>query len=198
MAHDQRPQKTRRLILASESPRRRRLLKTFGIPFRVITPHVAERHPRGATATRIVAANAQRKADDVARRFSRGVVLAADTIVVLDGKIFGKPRHRAQALRMLRALSGRVHRVYTGVCVVDVDRHRRWTDVARTRVRMRRLSSAEITQLSRSGRHLDKAGAYAVQDLETLLIDTVRGSLSNVIGLPLDIVGKRLAQCGLS
>ncbi len=194
MAHDQRPQKTRPLILASVSPRRRMLLKTFGIPFRVAKPRVSETHPRRASPARIVTANAQRKADDVARRFSRGVVLAADTIVVLEGRVFGKPKHRAQARQMLRRLSGRTHRVYTGVCTIDVDRHRRWTDVAMTRVRMRRLSDAE---LARAAHHLDKAGAYAVQDLESLLIDAVHGSLSNVIGLPLEVVATRLRQCGL-
>ena len=188
--------RARPLILASASPRRRALLKTFGVPFRVVVPRVTERHSRGMSPARIVAANARRKADAVARSISRGVVIGADTIVVLGGRIFGKPADLAHARRMLARLSGKTHRVYTGVCVIDADRRHRWNDVVMSRVRMRRFSSSEIARLCRSKRHLDKAGAYAVQDLDTLLIDTVHGSLSNVIGLPLHVVAKRLKQCG--
>ena len=141
--------------------------------------------------------NARLKAEWAATRLTRGVVLAADTVVVLGRRIFGKPSNRAVAVRMLQHLSGRTHRVYTGVCVVDVDKHRTTLDVAVTRVRMRRLSPTDIEAYLRRAKPWDKAGAYAVQEAGGMLIDKMNGSFSNVVGLPLDVVEKRLRRCGV-
>ena len=188
----------RSLILASISPRRRRLLAVFGVPFRVREPRgVVERHDPRVSPRRIVAHNARLKADVVARRLSRGVVIAADTLVVLGREHFGKPSDAAHAARMLRRLSGRTHRVYTGVCVRDVDRGRVVVDVAVSRVTLRRLRAPEIARYVRSRQAHDKAGSYAIQDLRSLIVDRISGSLSNVIGLPLDVVERRLRQCGV-
>lgn len=202
MAHDHRPQTAslrvvRPLILASASPRRRALLKALGLSYRLLVPRVRERYAaRHPQPQQLVRENARLKATWAARRCAHGVVLAADTLVVAGRRIFGKPANRAAAVRMLRTLSGRTHRVYTGVCVVDVDRARTTLDVAVTRVRMRRLSQADIEAYVRRARPWDKAGAYAVQEAGEMLIDSMNGSLSNVVGLPLDVVERRLRQCG--
>ena len=201
MAHGHRPQTTpvkslRSIILASASPRRRVLFKTFGLAYRVITPRVKERHEDYGHPRRLVAHNARLKARAVARKVRRGVIVSADTIVVHDGRVFGKPSGVAQARAMLQTLGGRTHRVYTGVCVLDVERRRCWVDVEVTRVRLRRLSSTQIDAYLRRVNPWDKAGAYAVQDVSGLLIDRIDGSLSNVVGLPLHVVERRLRQCG--
>ena len=186
-----------RLVLASASPRRRALLHALGASHRVIVPRVDEAaaHPRSIRA--LVSHNARLKARAIAARVRDAVVLAADTVVALDGRVFGKPRDRADARRMLRALSGRTHRVYSGVCIIDGRNRRQWTDVRVSRVTFRRLSPADIDRYLDEARPWDKAGAYAVQDARTLIVDRIAGSLSNVIGLPLDVVERRLRQCGV-
>jgi len=185
-------------MLASASPRRRALLKALGLSYRVCVPRVRERSAaRHAHPQQLVRENARLKAAAAAGHLRRGVVLAADTLVVLGTRIFGKPSTRAAAQRMLQRLSGRTHRVYTAVCIVDVDRRRTTLDVAVTRVHMRRLSRTDIDAYLRRAQPWDKAGAYAVQDAGEMLIDRLHGSLSNVVGLPLDVVERRLRQCGV-
>ena len=203
MAHGQRPQKTSRrraptLILASASPRRRLLLRALGLSYRVVEPRVEEHADGFRSPAAMVRHNASLKADAVAARRRRGLILAADTVVALGGRIFGKPRDPAEAASMLRRLGGRTHRVYTGVCVLDLARRRRFLDVAVSRVRLRRLTNRQIAAYLAHHRPWDKAGAYAVQDVERLIIDEVHGSLSNVIGLPMAIVQRRLRQCGVA
>ncbi len=185
------------LVLASASPRRRALLHALGVSYRVMVPRVDEAgsHPHSIRA--LVTHNARLKARAVAGRVPGAIVLAADTVVALDGRVFGKPRDRADARRMLRALSGRTHRVYSGVCIIDARNRRRWTDVRVSRVTFRRLSPTNIDRYLDEAKPWDKAGAYAVQDARTLIVDRITGSLSNVIGLPLDVVERRLRQCGI-
>ena len=203
MAHGYRAQasrvtRARPLILASASPRRRALLKALGLSYRILVPRVREcSAARHAHPQQLVRQNARLKAAAAAKQVRRGVVLAADTLVVLGARIFGKPANRAAAQRMLQCLSGRTHRVYTAVCLVDVERQRITCDVAITRVHMRRLSHLEIAAYLRRAQPWDKAGAYAVQDAGEMLIDRLHGSLSNVVGLPLDVVEHRLRQCGV-
>lgn len=134
----------RPVVLATASPRRHRLFRTLGIPFRIVVPNVREAHHAGRRPQEVVQCNARLKAQAAARRMGRGVVVAADTLVVCRGRTFGKPRDARQAARMLAALSGKTHRVYTAVCVTDVDRRRACVDVAATDVTMRRLSPAFI------------------------------------------------------
>ena len=172
-------------------------MDALGLSYRILVPRVRERQPSRHRPQALVQLNARLKAEWAAARLTHGVVLAADTVVVLGRRIFGKPAGRAMAVRMLRALSGKTHRVYTGVCVVDVDKRRTTLDVSVTRVRMRRLSPADINAYVRRAKPWDKAGAYAVQDAGEMLIDRLHGSLSNVVGLPLDVVEKRLRRCGL-
>ncbi len=192
------PARSRPLVLASASPRRHALLKAFGLPFRVVVSDAQERDAYVSPST-LVRHNAVLKAEAVARTLRSGVVIGADTVVTVPNAshCLGKPKDARDALRMVKLLSGRTHRVYTCVCTLDVDRRRRWVNVAMTRVTMRALSQAEMRRYVATRAHWDKAGAYAVQDLEHLLIDRIDGSLSNVIGLPLDVVERHLKAAGI-
>jgi septum formation protein len=181
------------LILASRSPRRRALLRGAGIPFRVVPPETEDdvaRHRRGPYAG-LVREAALAKACDVARS-RRGLVLAADTIVVCAAKVLGKPADEAEARRMLRQLSGRRHSVYTGVALVQGGR--RLVGYERTEVEFRRLSEEDIGRYLATGEPMDKAGAYAIQGLGAALIGAIRGCYTNVIGLPLPKVMAMLSE----
>ncbi len=173
-------------------------MRALGLTCRVIEPRIEEVADGFLTPTSLVRHNAALKADAVAARCSSGVVIAADTVVALGARIFGKPRNPSDAARMLQALGGRTHRVYTGVCILDLARHRRSLDVAVSRVRLRRLTPRQIAAYLAHHRPWDKAGAYAVQDVERLIIDEVHGSLFNVIALPLELLQRRLRQFGVS
>ena len=184
----------RPLILASASPRRRELLRGLGVPFRVVpsraSEETVERQPR-----RLVLELALRKAESVASRRKGALVLGADTIVWCAGHILQKPADRDEARRILARLNGRWHRVYTGVALVDAGSGRSWSAVAVSRVKARRLPAAQLDRMA--GNHMDKAGAYAVQDSNDPFIETVRGPFDNVVGLPLDTVRrlfKRMAR----
>ncbi len=186
-----------RMILASESPRRRELLAGVGVPFRVVPSGVDEIPRPGESPSRFVRRAALDKGEAVAARHPSSFVLAADTIVVADGRILGKPRDRAEAKRMLSRLSGREHRVYTAICLLCRERGFRDLGTEVTRVRFRPLTAAEIAAYARTGECDDKAGAYAAQGAGMLLIDRVVGSFSNVVGLPMTRVVAMLARARL-
>ena len=182
------------LILASASPRRRELLALTGLPFTVDAPDVDEScdlAPRAA-----VRELSRRKALTAAALHPGQVILAADTLVAVDEKALGKPRDAEDAFRMLHSLSGRWHQVYTGVSVVDAEGNlHSETDV--TDVHFEVLSDEAIRRYIASGEPMDKAGAYAVQGIAGLWIDELRGSHTNVIGLPMALTRRLLEDCGL-
>ena len=188
---------TARLILASESPRRRELLAAVGVPFRVIPSGVDETPRRGEPPSRFVRRAALDKAESVASLHPSSFVLSADTIVVADGRILGKPSDRAEARRMLSRLAGREHKVYTAVCLLADGHGYRDLGTEVTRVRFRPLTAAEIAAYARTGECDDKAGAYAAQGAGMLLIDRVVGSFTNVVGLPMTRVVAMLARARL-
>jgi len=181
-----------RLILASGSPRRRELLQRMGYDFAVVSPDVDEsvdEPPRQA-----VAILARRKALAAAEGRTEGVVLAADTLVSLDGHSLGKPRDGAEARAMLKALSGREHEVFTGVCLVDCKTGRQAVHVERTGVRFRVLTDGEIDSYVASGDPLDKAGAYGIQGGAGAFVEEISGSYENVMGLPVGSAGLLLKK----
>ena len=181
------------LILASQSPRRRELLRAAGIAFRVVVPDVEEDWrgaPRGRYAD-LVRRAALAKASEVAGR-ERGLVLGADTVVVCEGEILGKPADEGDARRMLRKLSGRRHGVYTGVALVKGSR--RLVGYERTEVAFRELSKKQIDWYVSTGEPMDKAGSYAIQGTGAALVRAVRGCYTNVIGLPLPKVFDLLGE----
>ncbi len=171
-----------RIILASQSPRRREILQLMEIPFEVIESHVEEVPPAGATPVELVKALAEQKARAVFALHPNACVIGADTVVDLDGRVLGKPHTPERAREYLHLLQGRSHIVYTGICVLTPGR----TDVrsARTDVTFRPMSDAEIDWYVDTGDPLDKAGSYGVQGPASLFVDHLEGNYFNIIGMP--------------
>ncbi len=185
------------LILASSSPRRRELLGRFGMDFTVKVPDVDESILPNEDPVAHVRRLAQAKAAKVAEEEEEGLVVGADTIVVLDGEIIGKPEDREDAIRMLSALAGRTHRVYSGVAVTALPSGATRTVVVCSRVTMAAIGESEIRRYVDGGEPLDKAGAYAVQGEGKRYVTAVRGSFTNVVGLPLQALHRFLRHFGL-
>ena len=185
------------LILASSSPRRSALLRVVGIPFRVVPSRVEEIPAPGESPRRFVRRASREKGEEVAARNPDSFVLAADTIVIVSGRILGKPKDPVDGARMLRLLAGREHRVLTAVCLLRASDGYRDEAVEMTRVRFRVLSRQEIAAYLRTGETGDKAGAYAAQGAGNLLIDRIGGSYTNVVGLPMTRVVEMLLRAKL-
>ena len=192
-----------RLVLASSSPRRRALLERDGYRFSVHVPQVEEKLEPGEPAASAAKRLALEKARAVADRADRGAcVLAADTLVVLDDEILGKPVDRDDACRMLLRLAGRTHEVVTGYALIQSDaaaepRGAAQQGVVRSRVRMRAISEAEARAYAETGEPLDKAGGYALQGEAGRFVEQVDGSRDNVIGLPLAEIAPLLERLGV-
>lgn len=180
------------LILASGSPRRRELLKYITSDFSVVTQPTDESFPMGGSPCRGAELLALRKARAVATEHPHDIVVGADTIVVLGGKIFGKPRDTADAQQMLEALSGREHTVYTGVAVLSPRGETVFSQG--TQVRFRSLSREEMEAYVATGEPMDKAGAYGIQGKGALLVEGITGDFYNVMGLPVCQLGMVLSQ----
>jgi len=183
------------LILASQSPRRQALLAALGVAFTVDAADVDETPLPGEAPDALVCRLCRAKAQAVAMRQPRAVVLAADTLVALDGRLLGKPADPAEATEMLTALRDRTHQVYTAVCVAHAgEQHAR---LAISHVTMRPYSDAEIAAYVASGDPLDKAGAYAIQHPLFLPVAGWTGCYTSIMGLPLWLVTEMLAQVGI-
>ena len=187
------------LVLASGSPRRREILESAGLEFEVVVPDVPEGPPFAVERpAKYVQRMARDKASAVSSRLGRGVVLGADTVVVLEGEILGKPESASQAEEMLRRLRGRDHGVTTGLAVVDSETGRVEMAAAASTVHMRRYDDDEIAAYVASGEPFDKAGAYAVQDTHFRPADRVEGCYLNVVGLPLCETAELLFRVGVA
>ena len=177
---------TKRLVLASRSPRRLGLLRQIGMDPEVIPCDVPEDFDPARTPAENARALALMKARAVARTLPDATVIGADTIVVIDTVMLGKPSNRAEAIRMLEMLSGRTHVVYTGIAVIDRPSDRWVAEVEATRVTFRPMSRQEIEEYVDSGSPMDKAGAYGIQDdYGAVFVSRVEGCFYNVVGLPL-------------
>ncbi|HJY84013.1 MAG TPA: Maf family protein [Candidatus Binatia bacterium] len=188
---------TPRLILASASPRRRELLQKIGVAFAVVPSDTREAVQPGELPQEYALRVASEKVLDVARKQPGAWVLGADTIVEIDGEVFGKPRDAADGQRMLHQLSGRAHRVVTAFVLCDGKGQVRARQVVTSRVTFKPLSDAQIREYLATGEPFDKAGAYAVQGLGAALVQCVEGSYTNVVGLPMDEVQAALCAAGL-
>lgn len=186
-----------KFILASASPRRRELLASIGLDFDVEPSNVPEVHREGEAPEEYVARLSREKADALARRHPARWVIAADTTVLLGDELLEKPADAADAARMLAAIAGRTHVVYTGVTLDRRDNDYRETRVAESEVRMLPLTSQDIEWYIRTGEPLDKAGAYAVQGVGAMFIDSIHGSYTNVVGLPLATLFQMLRRAGI-
>ena len=185
------------IILASNSPRRKDLLRQIGVDFSIDPADVDERalpnEPPEGYAVRV----ALDKARVAAARAGAGIVIAADTVVVLDHEVLGKPADARDAERMLMMLSGKEHRVITGLAVMDAATGKTLTSTSITRVWFRSLAQHEIAAYVSSGEPLDKAGAYGIQERGALLVEKIDGCYFNVVGLPLSLLGDLLRDFGI-
>ncbi|MCK4548145.1 MAG: septum formation protein Maf [Candidatus Eisenbacteria sp.] len=177
-----------KLILASSSPRRRVLLESVGALAEVRIPGIAESIEVTECPDELARRLSRAKAEPVADGLSRGIVLGADTLVVLDGELMGKPRSRDEARSMLTRLGGRTHQVVTGITLVDAETGRSVSAHATTDVTFRPISEAEINAYLETGEPFDKAGAYGAQGRAGLFISSVNGCFYNVVGLPLALL----------
>ena len=187
------------IVLASASPRRRELLSQVGIPFEVVPGDIDEENTElSGTPGQKAEQLAHMKAANVASRLESGLVLGADTIVVCDDEIFGKPADEEDARRMLMKLGGREHQVITGIALVDASSGKARTAHEITTVRFSELTGREIDVYIASGEPFDKAGAYAIQGRAAIFVESLDGCYSNVVGLPLRRLYCLLRDFGVS
>ncbi len=183
------------LVLASKSPRRQELLAGLGLEFEVYPSRLAEPPAQGQQPEDYVSLLAGLKARSVASLFPHAGIIAADTVVVCEGKILGKPRDKNEARAMLQRLSGRTHKVFTGYTILY--QKQLCTRSVGTEVLFKKLKAVEIEAYLATGEPMDKAGAYAIQGIASYMIREVRGSVTNVIGLPLSELVEDLLRLGL-
>ena len=181
------------LILASQSPRRKELLGFITNDFRVIPAKGEEVLPENITPENAVLLLSEQKADEIYAEHKNEVIIAADTVVSIDGKILGKPKDEDEAFLMLKTLSGRVHNVFTGVCVIFADGSKT-TFAERTEVEFYALADEEILAYIATGEPMDKAGAYGIQEKGALNVKRINGDFYNVMGLPVGRLSRVLAR----
>jgi septum formation protein len=194
-----------RLILASKSPRRNELLKQMGFDFEVIPSRVTEDFVQTESPKEHVTRLAEAKARDVASEYPDCWVIAADTIVHINGSILGKPKDREEAVEMLRRLSGQEHWVLTGFSVCHLGKKKGDQEAVQTAVKVKSLTPAEMAWYVQTGEPFDKAGGYAIQGIGSFMVESIRGSYTNVVGLPvceliqmLNRLGAiRIEECGI-
>jgi len=186
-----------RLILASSSPRRIQLLREANFDPEVVRPEVEEVTSAFLTPSELVRFNARLKAAAVAQRYPEAIVLGADTLVALGTEVFGKPRDIEDASRMLTKLVGKTHQVVTGIALIETSTGRTTLRSVSSSVTFRALSGTQIDAYLKIVDPLDKAGAYAAQDSANVIIKQIEGSFSNVVGLPMELVGPLLHSVGV-
>lgn len=184
------------IILASASPRRELLLREMGLRFRVLAPDGVEELAGGAVPEVLAVQNAQLKARAVAGLHRDELVIGADTIVVLDGKVYGKPTDLPAAGRMLAELAGRQHTVITGVALIRRATETELTFAEHTKVWMKALNAGEMAEYHAKVNPLDKAGAYGAQEFGASIIERIEGSFANVMGLPVERLQATLERVG--
>jgi len=185
------------LILASRSPRRHDLLEQAGLTFTVIPSTVDESAVPMTSPEKHVRLVAEAKAEQVSQRYPESWVIGADTIVLIDNTVLGKPRTEAEARHMLEMLSGKTHQVLTGYCIRSGRARRSFSETVETEVLFKPLTKREIDWYINTGEPFDKAGGYAVQGLGTFLVKRIQGSYTNVVGLPVCEVIDCLAKEGV-
>jgi septum formation protein len=189
-----------KLILASASPRRAQILRDAGIPFEIARANVNERRKRGESAGLMTRRLAQAKAEAIVKKLGnkslQAIVIGADTTVEVNGELLGKPQSSAEARKMLRKLSGKSHRVVTSVAAIRLPDRTQAIATESTRVRFAQLNADEVAEYVATGEPLDKAGAYAVQDIGGRFIERIDGCYFNVVGLPLARLYRMLIGLG--
>jgi septum formation protein len=188
----------REITLASASPRRKDLLKQIGLEFNVITSNVDEDIQDYTSPEDLVEKLSYIKAEDVAKCTKKGIIIGADTVVVHNDKILGKPTNEEDAKIMLKALSGDSHRVITGITVLDVENEKCITTHVKTIVNFKKLSLAALEGYVASNEPFDKAGSYGIQGLGAVLVEKIEGCYFNVVGLPISRLAEVLKEFGIT
>ena len=184
----------RDIRLASSSPRRQQILKDLGLDFVVSPPVKYKEKLNGLDPGVLVCHNALGKAKEVAEQYKGSIIIGCDTIVIFNNEIFGKPLTPDNANVMLMKLSGNYHSVFSGLAVIDMQRNRELVGYDKTEVKFKDVSEKEINDYVESGEPLDKAGAYGIQESGRVFVESVKGSFSNVVGLPKELLIKFLAE----
>ena len=184
-----------KIFLASKSPRRRKLLKQLGIKFKSFSVDLREEVFDGEHPIQTVKRLALHKSDEATKKIKSGIVITADTIVVLDKEIIGKPKNEKDAGKILSKLSGKTHIVYTGFAIKNIEKNKLILDYEKTEVTFRKLLPNEIKDYIASGSPMDKAGAYGIQDdFGAVFVQRINGCYYNVVGLPLAKIYKSLLE----
>lgn len=186
-----------KIILASASKRRSRILKECGIPHRIVISNVPEKmeHEKGAEYN--VRHNARAKAGKAAQRYKQGFIIGADTVVLLGRRIIGKPKNKKEARAFLEAFSGKTILVYTGLCVIDAEKRKSAEGVDVSSVHVRRLSNEQIAAFVHTAAHEDKAGGFSIEGRGAFIFDNIEGSFYNVLGLPLMKLNELFEELGV-
>ncbi len=186
------------IILASASPRRKELLEKLGLKFEVEPSNYEEKISSELQPHELAKSLSLEKAKLVAKNRSNALVIAADTFIVCEGKILGKPQTETEAQKMLGAISGRQHSVITGFTIIDTESKKTLSKSVETKVYIKILTSNEIDDYVKSKEPLDKAGAYAIQGLGSVFVERIEGDYHNVIGLPLSALAESLKEFGVN
>ena len=184
----------RDICLASSSPRRQQILKDLGLDFVVSHPVKYKEKLSGLDPEALVCHNALGKAKEVAEKYKDSIIIGCDTIVTFNNEILGKPLTPDNAYVMLMKLRGNYHRVFSGLAVIDMQKSRELVGYDKTEVKFRDLSEKEINDYVESGEPLDKAGAYGIQECGGAFVESIKGSFSNVVGLPKELLTKFLVE----
>jgi septum formation protein len=187
----------KKIILASDSPRRRDILKLTGLKFSVCASAYDEDLDLPLRPRELARYLSRKKAETVANKHGKAIIIAADTFIVIRDKLLGKPRNKNHAVKMLEMLNGNAHSVITGFTVIDTESNKTLSRSIATRVFLKKLSKGEINAYVRSKEPLDKAGAYAVQGLGAVFIEKIEGDFFNVMGLPLCALTECLKKFGV-
>lgn len=189
----------KKLILASASPRRKKLLKQIGLEFDILPSHIEERlNPRLKPLHQVEALSLQKAEATAAMKEAKdSIVLAADSMVAVEDEIMGKPKDEKDAKRMLKKLSGKVHSIVTGFTLIDVASKKTVTKSVETKVWFKSLSAQEIRDYIKKEKPFDKAGAYGIQELSAIFVEKIEGDYPSAVGLPLHALAKELKKFGI-
>jgi len=186
----------KKIILASLSPRRKELLAAVGLKFE-IHPSSFEEKETHISPAHLALHNAIGKAEDIAKKHKNAIVIGVDTVVAYKKHIIGKPKNKKDAKRILELLNGTTHRVVSGICVIDTEKNKMYTDTEITHIEMDQITDKEIAAYIRHGEGTDKAAGYAIQGIGGLFIKKIRGDYFNVVGLPMHKLKKILEKAGV-
>lgn len=188
---------SKRIILASMSPRRKALLEILGIPFTIVVSDFEEELTNNKNPQQLVEELSLGKAKAVCQKETNAIIIAADTIVVCNNQVLGKPKSKDDAKRMLQLLSNTTHQIITGMTIMDTDTKQTLTRSETARVFMRQITEEEIDTYISTGEPLDKAGAYGIQEKGAIFVKKVEGDFFNIVGLPLYTLAQSLKQFGI-